>query len=492
MAQSGHGWPAGQYHPDGPDHTGTAGSNDLGLSYGNEIDTDSEMMYMPDWGTMNQTAGSLAVQNHATAPSQQFYQPQSYYQANGGFAQASSAESRGDSASPAVPFGSGVFQDPTFQRSGHQQHQDQQAYQQFNNAGPNQHNVPATRSLSDNSWQTGHAPQNQYTQQTFSYGGHQPTYQQQIQSTSHSHAQTPPPGLRSAAHFAGTQIEQAIPQANASQTGSVNVQTHLHPQPPNQSAAQYQFQISQGQVRKSPYQNAAALGLPNPAPFQNPVRFAQPNHAVGHSNVSMSKPQGSTQQAIAAAVGSVSHLQKPVRTGSPATYPQQLAVAQSPGVSYANGHQTFAPIMAAGSTLQPQHDAVYVPTYVPSRPPFDPIAQGGFTKLGTYANLFLSDRPVESPILEIIPEDTFPFSAHFNGKDAALLPNRARRLPCEIRRDWKWLRKQEKGADSDAKRRAIVIERDRLDREMINVNGEHSKFTLEREETFCLHVKSVH
>lgn len=476
MAQGGHGWPPGQFQHNGMDHGGNAGSNDLGLAY-DGIGTDSEMAYMPDWGTMNQPAGNFASQNHGSPPNQQFYQPQSYYQANHNFSQGNPAEARSSTASPAVPYGNAMFQDPAFQLPGHQQ-QEQQTYQQFNSVDSNQHTPPVARNFSEPSWQSqaSHAAQNQYTQQTFSYGDPQTTYQQQFQPVSHSHTPTPPPGQRHAGHFAGAQVGQADAKPDAIQAGNPGIHGRSAAQVTNPAATQYQFQVNQGQIRNPPYQTTAIPAAQNAPPYQNQVRFAQPSHASGQNHFSASSPRAGVLQVTHPATSAGAHVQKPMtRTDSPAIYAHQPAVMPSSGTSYTNNQQVFAPPPTSGLMQQSPHIG-YAATIIPSSPPFDPVANGGFSKLDDEASLFLSDVPIDGSDLEILPEDTFPFSAHFNAKDAALIPSRAKRLPCEIRRDWKWLRKQEKGADSDAKRRVILLEKDRLDREMVHITGERSKF----------------
>lgn len=479
MAQGGHNWPGGQFHPNGPDQAGV--NPGKGGSYGNGLDADSEMLYMPEWGTMTQPAGNFTTQHQSNPSGQQFYAPQGYYQSPNAFAQTNRpGEQRTNTASPSLAYGNGIYHDPAFQRPGPHQ-QEQQQYTQFNAPELSQHNPQLAGSYADNSWQAqpSHAPQNQYTQPTLSYDSPQAMYQQHLQQpVSHSHTPTPPPPTqRTTPQYAVNNGGPANSRPNMNQAGSPGIQSHSNLQPANPVATQYQFPVNQGQMRNNQFQNSSIP--PNaqpPVAYQNQIRFAQPGQSGGQLNLSASPPQVVAQQPALHVNHPASTAQNPVaRTESPAAMPNQTAIAPPSVLSYPNGHQMFGPPPTVAAVHQELHTG---PTYtiIPSQPPFDPTAQGGFSLLNGEANLFLSDAPIDGREMEMITEDTFSFSAHFNARDAPLIPDRPKRLPCEIRRDWKWLRKQEKSVENDAKRRAILIEKDHLDREMMQLTGEHGEF----------------
>ncbi|KAK9413796.1 hypothetical protein SUNI508_11614 [Seiridium unicorne] len=480
MAQGGHNWPGGQFHANGVDHNGAVNSNDGALGYGDGLGTDSEMMYMNDWGAMNQSAGSFGASSHGNATDQQFYQPQSYYQPSNTFNETNRPiEQRNSTASPSLAYGNGMFHDPSFQRPvPQQQPQQQQQYQQLATPDLSHHN-PQSVNFVDGSWQgqAGHPTQTQYGHQSLGYESQQNIYQQHLRPASHSHTPTPPPAQRNAGQLVGIQSAQPGSRPNVNLPGNQGIQNHPSPQPITAHASQYQFQVnqSQGQARNSPYQNVAIPAAQSNLVYPGQVRYAQPHQPSGQNVIPAPSPQPPMQQqhSVYPMKRTSSATQQPMgRTDSPIAPPSQASAAPSAGLLYPHfqhiqGQPDATGVMQQGLQTPPTY------TIVPSQPPFDPIAHGGFIQLVEAPNLFVSDVPIDAQGMEIVPEESFSFSAHFNARDGPLIPIRQKRLPCEIRRDWKWLRKQEKSVDNDAKRRAILLEKDRLDREMVQLTGEY-------------------
>ncbi|KAI4597941.1 hypothetical protein KJ359_003748 [Pestalotiopsis sp. 9143b] len=478
MAQGGHSWPGGQFHPNGMEHNGAIDPNTGSLAYGN----DTEMLYMDDWSAMNQTPANFVGQTHNAPAGQQFYHaPQSYYQSAAAFSDGSrQIEQR--TSSPAVTYGNSMYHDPAYQRPAPQQPEQQQqhappqqqTYQPYSAPDMGQRNVAAPAgNFTEASWQSqgNHGAQNQYAQQPLAYDHQQSMYQQHLRQPSHAHTPTPPPAQRSTAQYAVSHGGPVNSRPNAATPPASNIQGHVPPQSVHQGTSEYHYQANQGQPSQVPYQNTPMQSGPMASAYANQVRFAQQPQSNGHANVGAVSQQPVGQQQVFAVQPPATAQKMPVaRTTSPMASGQYTAPA--PGPYAANSPAPPVQPHAPSVPQQPVHTpATFM--VIQTQPPFDPVSHGGFSQLAGDPNLFLSDAPTEIEWTDFVPDDSFSFSAHFNAKDGPLIPSRQKRLPCEIRRDWKWLRKQEKSAQNDPqRRRAILLEKDRVDREMVDVSGE--------------------
>ncbi|ETS81088.1 hypothetical protein PFICI_06090 [Pestalotiopsis fici W106-1] len=479
MAQGGHSWPGGQFHPNGMEHSGAIDPNAGNLTYGSGLGSDTEMLYMDDWNTMNQNPANFGGQPHAAPTGQQFYHaPQSYYQNTNAFSD-SNRQIDQRTSSPALAYGSSLYHEPAYQRPAPQQQEQpqhppaqQQSYQQFNTDLGQRNASASTNNFPDGSWQpqTNHGGQNQYAQQALAYENPQNMYQQHLQQPSHAHTPTPPPAQRGTGQYPLSHGGPVNSRPNVVTPPASNIQAHAPPQHLHPGPSEYHFQPNQGQASQVTYQNAPVHSGPMAPAYASQVQFAQPPQSNGHASNAPATSQSLGQQQVYAAQHSAGVSKAPVtRTISPMSSGQHVS-APSP-VPYISN--ISAPPAQSHMTIQQQstHNPATF-TVIPSRPPFDPLSHGGFSQLDGESNLFLSEAPVEIEWTDFVPDDSFSFSAHFNANDGPLMPNRQKRLPCEIRRDWKWLRKQEKSAQNDAQRRAILLEKDRLDREMVAVSGE--------------------
>ncbi|KAH6655799.1 hypothetical protein BKA67DRAFT_657711 [Truncatella angustata] len=474
MAQGGHGWPGGQYHASGVDQNSVNQPNSGGLEYGNGINADDNMLYMSNWDSMNQSTSNYPAPN-ADPADHQFYQPQTYYQAHNAFSNGNaSVGQRTTTASPAAAYGNGMFQDSAFQRpqSQPQQHAHQHTYQHFSATDLNQHDPQVPGSFVEGSWSST-APQNQYSQ-PMGYENAQNMYQQHIQPSSHAHAHTstptPPPAQRTISRFQANNANQTSAKPVMNHSSMANIQSHPNVQTANPTAPRYQFQVIPGPAGNSSYQNPAVSVAQPAAAFQGQLHYAPPSQAGAHGHFPVSPPQPGLQQASVPVKGTASTSQaSDARTNELGQF-NASATASAPGASYANNQQMPGQVPFTGY-MQPSPAPML--TVIPARPAFDPVAHGDYTQLAGFSNLFISGTPIDGSSMDLITDDSFSFSAHFNAKDGPLTPGHPGRLPCEIRRDFKWLRKQEKSADvNDAKRRAIRLEKDRLNREMMHLIGE--------------------
>jgi hypothetical protein len=485
MAQSGHGWPGGQYHPNGMEHNGPIDPNAGTLPYNNGLGPDTEMLYMEDWNTMNQAPANYGGQTHAAPAGQQFYHAP-YYQSTTNAFNDGNRQIEQRTSSPALAYGSSMYHEPAYQRPAPQQQEQQQhpppsqqqSYQQFNpdlaqrNTSAQANSYPEAGSWQNTEHRVNHGAQNQYAQQPLAYDSSQNMYQHHLQQPSHAHTPTPPPVQRGAGQYPVTHGGPVNSRPNVITPPVSNMQTHGPPQPLHPGPSEYHFQPNQGQPAQVPYQNAPVHSGPVSSAYANQMQYAQPS-SNGHANNAPVSSQPLGQQQGFAAQHSAGISKTPVtRTMSPMTSGQHIPTP-SPVPYVANTSMNSAQPHTYVQQ-QPQHTPATF-TVIPFRPPFDPLTHDGFSQLDGESNLFLSQTPTDIEWTDFVPDDSFSFSAHFNAKDGPLMPNRQKRLPCEIRRDWKWLRKQEKSAQNDAQRRTILLEKDRLDREMVAVSGERSK-----------------
>ncbi|KAI1852887.1 hypothetical protein JX265_012915 [Neoarthrinium moseri] len=474
MAHGGHGWPNGQFHPQGGETDNAMNSHDPALGYGDGFAEDN--FYLPSWGAVD----------HPGASDPQFYPAPDYYPPGTAYNDTTrSVEHSSPAAAQPASYPDGSYHDPAFVGQGQQkqvqpqpQQQQQQPQQQQQQHPSFQHfsvqsnhgNPQPANSFTDNSWQPQPTqPSHSQYPTPLRYEDQVPQnlYQQQLQQ---SHAHTPPPAARASGHFAVNHGGQSAFRAELTPNSNHQASGHSPQQPPNPATSHYQFQVNQGQYIGSPYQTPVPAPTQSPVGFQGQLRYSiQPPQVAGQVNLSAASPQPTHTPGNVPVQRTASAMQNPpaAQSNNPAVLPYVPPAASQTASSHA---QTFIEHPAPGPMQGVQNNATL--TYVPSRPPFDPIAAGGFTEIRGCPNLFVADSPVDGSNVKPLPEKAFHFVAQFNARDVPLLSSYSSRLPCEIQRDWDWLHKQEKVAEHDAKKRAIAGEKARLDSEMTQLTGE--------------------
>jgi hypothetical protein len=253
----------------------------------------------------------------------------------------------------------------------------------------------------------------------------------------------------------------------------------------NHPTTQYQFQVDPNQFNNSPYQTPASSVTPQPpVGYQGQARFAAQSHPLsGQVNPPAASPQPAQAPAVAAAKRASSAAQKPVTQAiNPSIAPNATASPLAPAVipplsavPRPNNYQmTGLPTPAVAR--QPGVQAGSTGTIIQSKPAFDPASAKDFAQVMDSANLFVKNTPTDLAGARLPPERFIPYVAQFNKADSALVRDRKDRLPCEIQRDWDWLHKQEMGAGYDAKKQAILALKEKLDKEMVQLTGDHSKY----------------